>query len=262
MRIFFLGNNRVACECLEWLTERGEEVIGIAVHPPERRKYGDRLLAAAQLDSDRIFDGSRLRDGEVLEAIQTLKPDIALSVLFDYILASEFIDLFYAGVVNLHPSLLPYNRGQYPNVWSIVEDTPSGVTLHYIDSGVDTGDIIAQREVPVAPTDTGEALYRRLESTSVELFRDTWPQIRSGTAERRPQPIGAGTYHRKRDVERIDLIDLDSEYRARNLIDILRARTFPPYPGAYFMDGDRKIYIRLQLLTEEDLASGDDVHFD
>jgi methionyl-tRNA formyltransferase len=258
MRIFVLGNNRLACDCVEWLTQRGEEVIGIAVHPPERRRFGDRLLAAAQLDRDRIFDGSRLRDGEVLDAIQRLEPDIGLSILFDYILTPDFLGLFPAGVVNLHPSMLPYNRGQYPNVWSIVEGTPSGATLHYIDNGVDTGDIIAQRVVLVAPTDTGETLYRRLEATSFELFRDIWPEIRSGTVERRVQSPDAGTYHRRRDVEQIDLIDPDREYRARELINILRARTFPPYPGAYFIDGTRKIYMRLQLLGEEDLAGGGD----
>ena len=75
----------------------------------------------------------KLKEPKVLEAIDALQPDIGLSILFDYILRSEFLELCPLGVVNLHPSYLPYNRGQYPNVWSIMDGTPAGVTLHYID---------------------------------------------------------------------------------------------------------------------------------
>jgi methionyl-tRNA formyltransferase len=180
-------------------------------------------------------------------------PDIGLSVLFDHILKPDFIEIFPQGVINLHPSYLPYNRGQYPNVWSIVDGTPAGVTLHYINEDIDTGDIIAQREVEVEPVDTGESLYRKLEHACVELFKITWPNIKSGKAPRNPQSTNAGTYYVTRDVDKIDEIDLDGTYTARELIDILRARTFPPYGGAYFRQGNHKVSIRVQLeyLDEE-----------
>ncbi len=248
-----MGNNRLAWWCGEWLRERGEEIAALVVHPPDRRRFGDELISTTGIAPGAVFSGDRLRDPETLAKLRAVDADIALSVLFDYILRPELIDLFPAGVVNLHPSLLPYNRGQYPNVWSIVEGTPAGVTLHYIDAGIDTGDIIAQCEVPVAPTDTGETLYRRLESAGFGLFRATWPGIRAGTAPRHPQRAGEGTYHRKRDVEQIDEIDLDREYRAGDLINTLRARTFPPHEGAYFHDGNQKIYLRLELLLEDEL---------
>ena len=96
--------------------------------PPHKRKYGDEIIRGAQVSPAHIFDGSRLRQTEVLQAIKALQPDIGLSVLFGYILRPECLDLFPAGVVNLHPAYLPFNRGVYPNVWSIVEGTPSGVT--------------------------------------------------------------------------------------------------------------------------------------
>jgi methionyl-tRNA formyltransferase len=254
MRILFLGNNWVAWQVVHWLREQGEQIVGLVVHPLHKRKYGDEIIHSAQVSSVQIFDGSRLRQPEVLDAIRALQPDIGLSVLFGYILRPEFLDLFPAGVINLHPSYLPYNRGQYPNVWSIVERTIAGATLHYVDAGVDTGDIIAQRQVPIEPVDTGETLYRKLEQTCVELFKETWPSIRSGRAPRIPQDKHAGTYHRTRDVERIDHIDLDQKYTARELIDTIRARTFPPYPGAYFIHQGRKVYLRIQLLYEEQLS--------
>jgi len=253
MRILYLGNNWVGWQVIRWLREQNEQIVGLVVHPPHKRKYGDEIIRSAQVSPAHIFDGAQLRQPEVLQAIRALRPDIGLSVLFGYILAPEVLDLFPSAVINLHPAYLPYNRGAYPNVWSIVERTPAGVTLHYIDAGVDTGDIVAQRQVPIEPVDTGETLYRKLEQACVELFKETWPLIRSGQASRIRQRSDEGSYHRTRDVERIDHIDLDRKYTARELIDVIRARTFPPYPGGYFIHQGRKVYLRLQLLPEEQL---------
>ena len=125
--------------------------------------------------------------------------------------------------------------------------------MHYIDAGVDTGDKIAQKRVPVDPVDTGETLYRKLELASVDLFKETWPLIRARKATRTPQNAQDASYHRAQDVGQIDEISLDDTYKAGELIDIIRALTFPPYPGAYFWEAGRKVYIRCQLLYEEDL---------
>jgi methionyl-tRNA formyltransferase len=258
MRILFLGNNWVGWQVVRWLREQDEQIVGLVVHPPHRRKFGDEIIRSAQVSPEHIFNGAELHQPEVLQAIRALRPDVGLSALFGYILAPEFLDLFPSGVVNLHPAYLPYNRGAYTNVWSIFERTPAGVTLHYIDTGVDTGDIIAQQQVPIEPVDTGEMLYRKLEQECVELFKETWPLIRSGQAPRIRQRSDEGTYHRTKDVERIDYVDLNRKYTARELIDIIRARTFPPYPGAYFIHEGRKVYLRLQLLYEEQLSEVED----
>ena len=253
MKILYLANNWLGWQILKWLKEQGEEIVGLVIHPPHKQKYVHEMLEVAYLPSHRIFYGSQLGDSDVVEAIQKLMPDIGISILFDYILKSEFLNMFPQGVINLHPALLPYNRGQYPNVWSIVEGTPAGVTLHYVDEGTDTGDIIAQQEVPVEPIDTGETLYRKLERASLTLFQETWPLIKAGRAPRIPQNKGVGTYHRTRDVESIDKIQLDQQYKARDLINILRARTFPPYKGAYFEVGGKRVYMYLRLeYGEED----------
>lgn len=253
MRILFLGNNRVGWQLLRWLKGCEERVVGLVVHPSEHQKFGKEIVEVSGLDPSCIFDGSQLRRPEMIEKVRALKPDIGLSVFFRYILKPEFLNLFPLGCINLHPAFLPYNRGGYPNVWSIIEGTPVGVTLHYIDAGIDTGDVIAQRQIPVDVADTGETLYRKLEGLCVDLFTETWPLIKTGQSPRISQSGQAGTYHRDSDVERIDRIDLDKIYLARELIDILRARTFPPYPGAYFIHGGRKIYMHLQLLREEEL---------
>ena len=247
MRILYLGNNRLGWQVLRWLRQRDEEIVALVLHPERRRAYGEEILRAAALPADRVFSGAELRRGEVRQAIAALSPEIGLSVLFGYVLAPELLRLFPRRVVNLHPALLPYNRGSYPNVWSIVDRTPAGATLHYMDEGIDTGEIIAQQEVEVEPIDTGESLYRKLEHASFELFRRTWPKLRTGDVSPRPQSREGGTVHRVDEVEAIDAIDLDASYRARDLIDVLRARTFPPHRGAYFTAGGRRIYVRIQL---------------
>ena len=253
MRIVYFGNNWLGCHVLRWLKEQSEEIVGLVIHPEEKRKYGDEMVKTASLDPSLVLDGSRLREPETLVGIERMRPEIGLSVLFDYILKPELLSILPKGCLNLHPSYLPFNRGQYPNVWSIVEGTPIGVTLHYMDEGVDTGDVVGQQRVLVDTADTGETLYRKLEHAGLELFKRSWPRIRSGDAPRFAQPKG-GTYHRARDVENIDRIELDTTYTARELIDLLRARTFPPYPGAYFEQGGRRIYLRLYLAEADEVG--------
>lgn len=261
MRVVCFANNWVGWKAVEFLRKQPDEIVGLVLHPEAKRRFGDEIIHAAGLPPESIFDGSALRDPQVQGAIGALNPEVGASLLFGYILRQPLIDLFPAGVVNLHPAYLPYNRGQYPNVWSIVERTPAGTTIHYIDEQIDTGDIIAQRRVEVAATDTGQSLYRKLERATVELFEETWPMIRAGTAPRRPQS-GRGTSHRTADTERIDRIDLDRTYTARELIDILRARTFPPYAGAYFEEDGKRVYLRLSLSEGLDDTEGDRTRLD
>jgi len=254
MRILFLGNNWVGWQVLSWLKEQGEEIVGLVIHPPDRRDYGAEIINSVQVDPTFIFDASQLPQPVTAKKIAALRPNIGISAFFGYILCPDFLDLIPGGCVNIHAALLPHNRGAHPNVWSIVEGTPAGVTLHYIDAEVDRGDIIAQREVLVDPIDTGESLYRKLERACVDLFKEAWPPIRSGRAPRIPQQPQEGSYHSTRDVEVIDEIDLNSTYKARELIDAIRARTFRPYSGTYFWHEGRKVYLRLQLLFEDQLG--------
>ena len=107
--------------------------------------------------------------------IKELGADVALSVFFGYILSPGFIDLFPQGVINLHPAYVPYNRGAFTNVWSIVDDTPAGATLHYIDTGVDTGDMIAQRRVSIEPVDTANLIPAHDVTDAVEAPVTTEP---------------------------------------------------------------------------------------
>ncbi len=253
MRIIFFGNNRVGLEVLNWLVAQGDEVVALVVHEAGRARFREDMVRSTGLPLSRVFEGPALRDPATVEAIRALRPDIGASVFFGHIIRAEVISLFPSGILNLHPAYLPYNRGAFPNVWSIIDGTPAGVTFHYVDEGVDTGDIVARRDVPVLTTDTGMSLYARLEEACIRLFSESWPLVRDGRAVRTPQARAEGTHHRMSDVEKIDRIDPDRMYTARELIDVIRARTFPPYHGAYIEEDGSRVYLRLQLLTEEEI---------
>lgn len=246
MRIFYLGNNLLGLKVLEFLKKQKENICGLAVHGSEKAKYIDEIIKTSQLAKSKIIKGDRINEPETVKKIKTLKPDIILSVCFGYILNSEVIKIPPFGAVNLHTAYLPYNRGANPNVWSIVEGAPAGVTLHYINPGIDTGNVITQKEVRVDWFDTGKTLYEKLEKDAFKLFQQTWPDIKSGRIKGKRQ-TGKGSFHQVKDLEKIDRINLSKEYKAKDLINILRSRTFPPYNGAYIEVNGKKIFLRLEL---------------
>jgi methionyl-tRNA formyltransferase len=247
MRVLLLVNNWLGWQMTDWLYQQQAAIVGVVVHPHEKSAYRDEIVQLATTHQSPLWEANRIAEPDTLAAIQALRADMAISGLFGYILKPDFLHLFPAGCINIHPALLPYNRGAYTNVWSIIDETPAGVTIHYIDHGIDTGDIIAQQEVTIEPIDTGQTLYHKLEQAGIELFRQTWPQIAAVQAPRTPQPLHTGTYHNKRDVDAMDAIDLDDTYTARHLLNILRARTFPPYAAAYFWQDGKKVFVRVQL---------------
>lgn len=250
MRIVYFGNNWTGWQVLSLLRGQGHDIAGLVVHPQDTRTYGEQILDAAGLEPELVFDGSRLAEPAVHQAIAELDADIGLSVFFAHIIKPPLLEVFPQGILNLHPGLLPYNRGVFANVWSIVESTPAGATLHYVDQGVDTGDIVAQREVPVRDVDTGETLYRRLERACVDLFSEAWPSVADGTAVRTPQDPSAGSTHPRAQIADLDAIDPAQTYTAQELIDLLRARTFAPHKGAYLQKSDKRIYLSLKLEEE------------
>jgi methionyl-tRNA formyltransferase len=128
--------------------------------------------------------------------------DFIVSHGYRHILAPPVLDHFGERAVNLHISYLPWNRGAHPNVWSALEGTPSGVTVHRIDEGVDTGDVVAQSRVDIGDSETLRSSWATLGREVEDLFRSLWPDIRAGRATSQPQH-GAGSFHRVADLQRV-----------------------------------------------------------
>ena len=133
------------------------------------------------------------------EYVSSHKIDFLVSYGYRYILKRDVLGQLTDRAINLHIALLPWNKGADPNFWSFVEKTPKGVTIHYLDEGVDTGDIIAQREVPPHRMDTFNSMYHRLHYAIQHLFIQNWDEIRVGKCVRVKQEVGAGTFHYSKD---------------------------------------------------------------
>jgi methionyl-tRNA formyltransferase len=144
--------------------------------------------------------------------------DFIISYGYRYIIKPDIVRKFKNKAINLHISYLPWNKGADPNLWSFLEDSPKGVTIHYIDSGLDTGDIIVQKEVPYHEDDTLRTTYERLTQTIEQLFMEYWPLIREGKVKGIPQPKG-GSYHKLKDKEKyLHLLTDGWDTPVRNLI--------------------------------------------
>jgi methionyl-tRNA formyltransferase len=252
MRIVYFANGPVGLDVLHWLRAEGEEVVALVVHDEGQRRLGDELIAASGLPPELVFNGGNLRESGTIEALRGQGADIGFSAMFGYILKPELLELFPRGVVNVHPGYLPYNRGRNAQIWGIVDGTPVGATLHYMDDGIDTGPIIERLQVTAEPWDTGESLRSKLEQACIDVARAGWARVKSGDAAT-PQDPDAGSLHRLRDVDGISEIDLDATYRAGDLIDLLRALSSPPQSrGAYFTSEGSRVWITLRLDPEPD----------
>ena len=168
-------------------------------------------------------------------------------------LAREVLTTAKQGTVNFHPALLPIGRGWYPHVHSIINGTPTGVTLHAMIDRPDAGPIWAQKEVPLSPYDTAYTIYMRLQREIVELFRETWPKIAAGEATPVPQDEDKAVYYPKKLVDSLDPLDPNGKMTVRDLINRLRARSFGDLGFAFTEEGGQRVYLNLRLSR--------DIHF-
>lgn len=161
--------------------------------------YQSSLRTYLESFGDRVWQSKDAIDRDYVVRQGT---DILVSYGYRHIIGGDVLDRLDGRAVNLHVSYLPWNRGVHPNLWSFIEDTPKGVTIHFIDSGIDTGDIVAQREVSFTGFGTLATSYEHLREEVEALFREVWPAIRDGTAHHRKQQ-GPGSYHGKKDLDRV-----------------------------------------------------------
>ncbi len=137
------------------------------------------------------------------EAVEQMAPSFIISFNYRHMIPEEVLRRMPGRVINLHTSLLPYNRGSSPNFFSFLCDTPKGVTIHLVDRGLDTGDILCQREISFdEEKETFASSYDRLLLEVKELFRENWEKIKRGDVVPRRQE-GEGSFHRMRELTAI-----------------------------------------------------------
>ena len=135
--------------------------------------------------------------------------EIIISYGYRYIIPKIIIDYFKNKIINLHISYLPFNRGAMPNIWSIIDNTKKGVSIHYIDEGVDTGEILYQQEVEIQDYETLQESYDKLNNIIQELFIKNWEDIKSFNVKSCKQQGVGTTHYYKKTLSLLKLLNID-----------------------------------------------------
>lgn len=204
--------------------------------------WNEKICAEAEKQKVAVY--TYAGDNQLIELCKDL--DAVILAYWGKIIGTDLLDVPRWGFINLHTSFLPYGKGKHPHVWSIIEDTPYGATIMKIDAELDTGDVLFQKQCDVTWEDTGETLYFKSICAMDELLKEHGEEILDLKMKPNPQKE-KGTSHLGRELDGKAHIDLDREYKARDILNILRAKTFEPFPGAYFEEDGKKYEIGISI---------------
>ena len=246
MRLIFMGYHNVGYVCLEALIEHcralGDEIVAVVTHGDDHREniWFSSVRELAFKNYLPVYQPEDPNDQAFVAAMARLEPDFLFSCYYRYMLKKPVLDLPRLGALNLHGSLLPRYRGRCPVNWVLVHgETETGVTLHYMVEKPDKGEIVAQKRVPITPTDTALTLFGRMTAAAKELMTEIYPALRAGTAPRIPQDQSQASYFGGRGPK--DGL-IDWQKGAQEIYNLVRAVTHP-YPGAFTMLQGRKLFI-------------------
>ncbi len=233
-RVVYMGTPEFAARPLIALLDAGFHVVAAVAQPDRPCGRGNRLTACpvkvlAEERGVPVLQFERIRRQEGLDALSALAPDLFVTAAFGQILSQRVLDIPRLGTVNLHASLLPKYRGPAPINWCLIEgETVTGVTTMMTDAGVDTGDILLSKEVPILPEETAGALTARLSEIGASLLVETLRRVERGDCPRAPQDHAAATRHPMLDKSHGKIDWTQSAARIANLV-----RGVNPWPGAW-----------------------------
>jgi methionyl-tRNA formyltransferase len=235
LNLVFCGTPAFAVPTLEKLVEAGFSVP-LVVTQPDRPKDRGMELAFSPVKQRALQLGLQLSQPDKIKnnedfrrQLSGIAPDAIIVVGYGRIIPQWMIDLPAHGNLNLHASLLPKYRGAAPIQWAIARgETVTGVTTMRIDAGLDTGDILLQKEIPIAPEDTAVTLAPRMAAAGAELMDETMRGLQDERLHPQPQDHAKATLApilKKEDGQ------VDFRLTAREILN--RLRGFQPWPGAY-----------------------------
>lgn len=245
IKIIFMGTPEFAVPSLNALVESGEEVSAVVAQPDKPKGRGRKLApppvkVAAERHNIPVLQPAKIRTEEFLEDLRRINPDLICVAAYGKILPKAVLELPRFGCINVHASLLPRYRGAAPVNWAIVRgEKVTGVTTMQMDEGMDTGDILLKREMPIEEDDTGETLSEKLSSAGAALLIETIRDLKSGNLHPEKQDESRATYApmlKKEDG------CIDWERTAPDLRNLVRGML--PWPGAFTYLGGKllKIY--------------------
>ena len=252
LRIVFAGDRDIAVKVLKFIIKRGVKPLTLMVPTKDRATYSQDIIRLyPHLEENRILRGNEFRTERGKNLLRRLDIDYMISIHFPYIYPKEVLEIPKHGVLNLHPAYLPYNRGWHTPTWAIWDETPYGTTLHFMDEGIDTGDIIHQKLLEIRPDATADSLYKQCKKLEFEVFKEAWPQIVEFKYSRVKQKINGGTTHKKSAIRSLQLIDLEQHLKVKDIIKKLRALTTNKVEeAAYFIVNGKKFRIQIRIIPE------------
>lgn len=254
-RVFLITSHYMGVLYMREIMKAGDEIVGVVAWPnsdgwyvPEA--YDVRTHAFRNYLPLYEPDPKKLNSPEFLKVIRKLRPDFILSGYYPKIFKDALLSIPKRGCVNIHPTGLPRYRGLSPYFSHMLfGDDRNWITMHWLDKGVDTGDIIAQASVEILPDDTGFTCGHRLTEAGAAMFAEYWPQIKAGTAPRRPQdPAIASNFNFD-----WSLAEINWRKPARDIWNLVRSLT-APLDGAWTMAGGHKMRVwKVRVVPQDEL---------
>lgn len=244
MKIVFMGTPDFAAGALEAIIKAGHEVTCVVTQPDKAKGRSDKLQMTPVKECALrygipVFQPVRIKRPEAVEELGRYEADVYVVAAFGQILSQEILDMPRLGCVNIHASLLPKYRGAAPIQWSIIDgEKETGVTIMQMDAGVDTGDMLLQRAIPIEDTDTGESLFDKLCVLGAELILEALPKLEAGELIPVPQDESASTYAKMLTKEQ-GCIDWNTS--APSIERLVRAMN--SWPSAYTYRGGKLLKI-------------------
>jgi methionyl-tRNA formyltransferase len=239
LKILFMGTPDFAAGILAELIISGHELIGVVTQPDKQKGRGREVSFSpvkelALEHGLALYQPLKVKEPDFLEKIKALAPEAIVVAAFGQILPKALLDIPEFGCINVHASLLPKYRGAAPIQYSIIDgEEETGITIMYMDAGIDTGDIILQEKLPISPQETGGSLFDKLKVLGAGLLLEALRGIEDGTAVRTPQDNDGATYVKTISKE---MGKLDFSMSAVQLERLVRGLN--PWPSAYtLLDG-------------------------
>jgi len=241
--VVFFGTPEFSLPFLQELAESEKFDIRLVVTQPDRPAGRGKKPThppvkklAAQLLELPCYQPDRIKEQKVIDKIKSVRADVGVVVAYGQIIPPALLDAFPLGVINAHPSLLPKYRGAAPIQRAILAgEEKTGVTIMLLDEGLDSGPILAQEEIRIAPNETAGSLHDRLATLGSALLRKTLIDWASGAIKPVPQNHSIATYAEPIKKEELNI---NWQRRADEIVRTIRA--FDPWPGAHtFWQGRR-----------------------
>lgn len=253
MRVVFLGTPEFGVPSLLALIAAGHHVAGVFTQPDKPKGRGNKMQMSPVKEcalsyNIPVFQPKKIRlDG--VDDLRALKPDLCVTAAFGQILSQEILDIPVIGTVNVHSSMLPKYRGSAPINWAIIQgETKTGVTTMMTDRGLDTGDILLQKEMDILPGETAEELTARMAPIGAELLIETIRLLEEGKCPRVHQNEAEMSYFPMLKKE----MGLVNWHMSAHEI-VCRVRGLTPWPGTYTLIGGETMKI---WKAEETMGAG------